>query len=68
MCRQNYTFALVDDLFMVHRGIKTVKDLPLTKKRQKLSQTQFNNAMKLFEQRMDYQYPETKKLCPKFGP
>ncbi|VDM92540.1 unnamed protein product [Litomosoides sigmodontis] len=68
MCRQNYTFALVNDLFMVHRGIKTMKDLPLTKKRQKLSRAQFNSAMKLFEQRMDYRYPETKNLCPKFGP
>uniref|UniRef100_A0AAF5PR41 N-acetyllactosaminide beta-1,3-N-acetylglucosaminyltransferase n=3 Tax=Wuchereria bancrofti TaxID=6293 RepID=A0AAF5PR41_WUCBA len=67
MCRQNYTFALVNDLFMVHRGIKTIKDLPLTKKRQKHSQAQFNIAIKLFKQRMDHQYPETKKLCPEFG-
>ncbi|CAG9537390.1 unnamed protein product [Cercopithifilaria johnstoni] len=67
MCRQNYTFALVNDLFMVHRGIKTTNDLPLTRKRQKHSRPQFNIAMKLFKQRMDHQYPETKKLCPEFG-
>ncbi|VBB32321.1 unnamed protein product [Acanthocheilonema viteae] len=67
MCRQNYTFALVNDLFMVHRGMKTINDLPLTKKRQKHSRAQFNIAMKLFKQRMDHQYPETKKLCPEFG-
>ncbi|EFO25059.1 hypothetical protein LOAG_03427 [Loa loa] len=67
MCRQNYTFALVNDLFMAHRGIKTVYHLPLTRKRQKHSRAQFNIAIKLFKQRMDHQYPETKKFCPEFG-
>ncbi|VDN01796.1 unnamed protein product [Thelazia callipaeda] len=67
MCRQNYTFALVNDLFMAHRKIKTALDIPRAKKQQRRSLEQFNFAMKLFQHRMDQFYPETKKICPKFG-
>uniref|UniRef100_A0A0M3HYE3 Beta-1,4-glucuronyltransferase 1 n=1 Tax=Ascaris lumbricoides TaxID=6252 RepID=A0A0M3HYE3_ASCLU len=67
MCRQNYTFVLVNDMFMVHRGIKTVKDAPETKKLQKRSRSQFTNAIELFRKRMDKFFPETKQKCPEFG-
>lgn len=66
MCRQNYTFALINDLFMAHRGIKTIQDIPLAQKRQKDSLIQFELAIKLFNERMDQHYPETKMLCPVF--
>ncbi|VDK49223.1 unnamed protein product [Anisakis simplex] len=67
MCRQNYTFVLVNDVFMVHRGIKTLADAPATKKLQRRSRFQFYSAMKLFKQRMDKRFPETKQHCPEFG-
>ncbi|VDM36740.1 unnamed protein product [Toxocara canis] len=67
MCRHNYTFVLVNDVFMVHRGIKTLKDAPETKKRQHRSRLQFKTAIKLFKDRMDKHFPETKQKCPEFG-
>ncbi|VDK37330.1 unnamed protein product [Gongylonema pulchrum] len=67
MCRQNYTFALVNDLFMAHPGIKTVYDKSRLEQLQEHSASQYFSAKKQFQQRMDEQYPETKEFCPDFN-
>lgn len=66
MCRQNYTFMLLNNVFMMHKGIKTVDDIPKVKEMQSKVKSQFITALALFNKRMDDEYPETKRNCPTF--
>ncbi|VDM31298.1 unnamed protein product [Toxocara canis] len=63
MCRLEYKFVLVENVFMVHPGIKT----PLDRNRRlrRIAAPIFQSAVALFEKRMDKCCRETKKRCPR---
>uniref|UniRef100_A0A0N5AYJ5 N-acetyllactosaminide beta-1,3-N-acetylglucosaminyltransferase n=1 Tax=Syphacia muris TaxID=451379 RepID=A0A0N5AYJ5_9BILA len=67
MCRMGYKYAVVDDLFMIHRGIKTSRDVLRTRAYQRNVRAKFNSALKSFNKRMDKDYADTKSSCPNFG-
>lgn len=65
LCRANYTFLLVSQLFNVHRGVKRVStnfDTAVVRHQSKLRA----NAFKKFVSRMDSMYPNTTKRCGDF--
>ncbi|TKR86974.1 hypothetical protein L596_011463 [Steinernema carpocapsae] len=66
MCRQNYTFSVVTDLFSVHSGIKrtsTNVEIATVKKSKKEGYTRF---VKKFRKELDRRFPTTKHTCPRF--
>lgn len=67
MCRSNYNFVVIHNVFMYHLGIKSDK---VTKELLDLRQKMASKAKKAlvgFDKRMDRIYPSTKKKCPKFN-
>uniref|UniRef100_A0A915BIS1 Glycosyltransferase family 92 protein n=1 Tax=Parascaris univalens TaxID=6257 RepID=A0A915BIS1_PARUN len=64
MCRLNYTFQLVDDLFMVHPGIK--KKVGALSELKKIAWKSFHSALQQFNRRMDICCQKTKSICPRF--
>ncbi|CAJ0941070.1 unnamed protein product, partial [Mesorhabditis belari] len=66
LCRAGYQFSLLSSHFMYHHGIKVFASdkQVFAKAVQKENGKRFWTALKLFNQRMDRLYPETKKQCP----
>ncbi|KAI6213096.1 N-acetyllactosaminide beta-1,3-N-acetylglucosaminyltransferase [Aphelenchoides besseyi] len=60
MCRAGFTFAVVNDLFTVHVGIKRQE-----KKRRTSDSGELKEIAAKFMERLDRQYPLTKRACPK---
>ncbi|KAE9553944.1 hypothetical protein FO519_002870 [Halicephalobus sp. NKZ332] len=65
MCRSNFTFAIVFNHFMYHRGFKPLKVHRLLDKARMKIRKQTKSAYLAFNRRMDLLYPETIDLCPK---
>ncbi|VDD95835.1 unnamed protein product [Enterobius vermicularis] len=63
LCRHNYTFAVVSNVIMVYRGIKTSPGN--MRKIQLLGRKQCSEATVAFNERMMKEHPETQELCPK---
>ncbi|VDM48024.1 unnamed protein product [Toxocara canis] len=64
MCRLSYKFVLVDDLFIVHPGIKT--NPGKTQALRKIAWRRFHYALRQFNVRMQECCPHTKASCPRF--
>ncbi|VDL63009.1 unnamed protein product [Nippostrongylus brasiliensis] len=64
MCRANYSIDVLDDVFMFHRGIKGKSSGERSRAVQKENSAKFEVALKRFIERMDREYPATKKKCP----
>lgn len=62
MCRLKYKFVLVENVFMVHPGIKSYIDR--NERLRGIAKPIFESAVVLFEKRMDECCPETKIICP----
>ncbi|VDK51108.1 unnamed protein product [Anisakis simplex] len=65
MCRLNYTFVLVDSVFMVHPGIK--RPSGEDDRRKRIAQGWFRHALKQFKRRMQQCCADTQDICPRFG-
>lgn len=64
MCRANYTIDVLDDVFMVHRGIKRKANGGKSWAIQKQNSIKFARALNGFIDRMDKEYPHSKEACP----
>ncbi|KHJ95118.1 hypothetical protein OESDEN_04943 [Oesophagostomum dentatum] len=64
MCRANYTIDILDDVFMFHKGIKEKSNGARSRAIQRRNSRKFVKAVEVFKQRMDREYPQTKRSCP----
>lgn len=68
LCRADFQFAILNDVFSIHEGIKT-RETRVELAAKKLA---FNNGylrvVSDFSNRLDQMYPSTKDKCPKFIP
>ena len=84
LCRAGFRFALVADCFSVHPGVKTNETraertakaaavragyVKVSSQEERPSEAQSRlQQVRSFVERLNRQYPKTKKLCPAFKP
>ena len=66
LCRAGYRFAIMQDVFMFHPGIKTIGYRQKHDRVRKRIIKSKRQALKDFNIRMNETYPETFDTCPKF--
>uniref|UniRef100_A0AC35UCK1 Glycosyltransferase family 92 protein n=1 Tax=Rhabditophanes sp. KR3021 TaxID=114890 RepID=A0AC35UCK1_9BILA len=68
MCRENYEFLVMNDVFMYHRGIKKDHENKTIEKARARAWGSYVKALANFSRRMDIMYPKTKSKCPALIP
>lgn len=66
MCRADFKFAIVHNVFMFHPGLKKVDEISVLKTARKVVGRKQRQIVNEFNERLDRMYPKTKKQCPNY--
>ncbi|KAE9550220.1 hypothetical protein FO519_006565 [Halicephalobus sp. NKZ332] len=64
LCYQGYQFAIVENLFTVHRGIKTKETENDKLAKKKMSQKGYAKMVNSFVNELNNKYPLKRNVCP----
>uniref|UniRef100_A0A0N5B577 N-acetyllactosaminide beta-1,3-N-acetylglucosaminyltransferase n=1 Tax=Strongyloides papillosus TaxID=174720 RepID=A0A0N5B577_STREA len=65
MCRMDYHYLIMNDVFMYHRGLKAETENAIVKRARAKAWKHYINALMQFNQKMDTLFTDTKQKCPK---